>query len=624
MTVPQSNASYWQRWLNFWFAPTDPSTMAFIRIVAGLLVVYIHLCYTYDLHSFFGKSAWYDLETANRERREAPTRPPALDWEWNDRIKSAAVPEEPHRRNAVMDWLRALPQDKAELRKKLRLLDARGAMSENRGNGYSEETIRTAAAYLFTLGPDPAVRKGRLDALVTKSLRDDKEQFPEALDLGLEQERKLLARDLEELASTLPGTMTTSVDERRYITNYLLELAPVLRDNLVKFVRDLPADDAKRLEAIDYLGYWNYDRRKAYTIGHPTFSFWFHVTDPTEMALAHAAVLVVLLMFTFGLFTRVTAILTWFAAASYLHRNQQVLFGQDTMMNILLIYLMIANCGATFSLDRLINRYRAARASLGRSGTIDGATQRYLAVAPPSPSCGFAQRLLQIHFCFIYAASGLSKLKGDGWWNHTAYWDTLVNPEFTMIHYGWYQDMVRTLAASRPVYSVMAAVGVYFTLFTEITLPFVIWTRLRPYWIMLGCGLHLGIGVFMGLLVFSLLMMTMLVSFLPGSMILAQFTGSRPTRRSTFRFNSRSPQQSRAAALIVAADLAGAVDCVDVAAIEPGTIQPVKWSMPGQPDATGPDASNAAFGTVGVLKWIRPLTYVPGLGAKLTGLIAGT
>ena len=77
MTVPQSNASYWQRWLNFWFAPTDPSTMAFIRIVAGLLVVYIHLCYTYDLHSFFGKSAWYDLETANRERWESPARSPS-------------------------------------------------------------------------------------------------------------------------------------------------------------------------------------------------------------------------------------------------------------------------------------------------------------------------------------------------------------------------------------------------------------------------------------------------------------------------------------------------------------------------------------------------------------------
>ena len=77
-------------------------------------------------------------------------------------------------------------------------------------------------------------------------------------------------------------------------------------------------------------------------------------------------------MFTLGLFTRVTSVLTWLAAASFLHRDPQVLFGQDTMMNILLVYLMIANGGAALSLDRVIARYRAARASIARSGGIDG------------------------------------------------------------------------------------------------------------------------------------------------------------------------------------------------------------------------------------------------------------
>ena len=622
MTAPSTSATYWRRWVNFWFAAADPSTMAFIRIVTGVLVVYIHVCYSYDLHSFFGRDAWVDLKTADRERREAPGRSPSLDWEWNDRSPSAQVPEEPHRRKAVMDWIRVLPPDKTELRKKLRLLDHRGVLAGTEGNGYSDATIRAGAAYVFTLGADPTVRKGTLAALVNKALRDNKEQFPEALDPALEPEREALARDLEELASTLPGTMKTSIDERRYITNYLFELDPGIRDNLLRFLRDLPGDDAKRAEQIEFLGYWNFEKRKATRLGLHTFSIWFHISDPTEMALAHSLVLVVMVMFTLGLFTRVTAVLTWLAAASYLHRNQQVLFGQDTMQNILLIYLMVSNCGATYSLDRLIARYRAARASLGRSGTIDAATQNYLLVVPPSPSCGFAQRLLQVHFCFIYAASGLSKLKGAGWWSHTAYWDTLANPEFTMIHYGWYQDMLRFFAASRPVYAVMAAGGVYFTLFTEISLPFVIWTRLRPYWIMLGCALHVGIGIFMGLLVFSLFMMTMLLTYLPGSVIRAQFSSPRPAQRIVFRFNSRSRQQTRAAALVAAADLNGAVDCVDVSATDATAIQPVKWSAPGQPDATGDAAATAAFRTLGVLRWIRPLTFVPGLGGKLKGLVS--
>jgi hypothetical protein len=37
----------------------------------------------------------------------------------------------------------------------------------------------------------------------------------------------------------------------------------------------------------------------------------------------------------------------------------------------------------------------------------------------------------------------------------------------------------------------------------------------------MGFMLHAGVGVFMGLLIFSLLMMTMLVSFIPGTAIRA-------------------------------------------------------------------------------------------------------
>ena len=48
-----------------------------------------------------------------------------------------------------------------------------------------------------------------------------------------------------------------------------------------------------------------------------------------------------------------TSILTWIAAVWYIHRSQQILFGMDTMMNILIFYLMIGNCGATLSVDRL-------------------------------------------------------------------------------------------------------------------------------------------------------------------------------------------------------------------------------------------------------------------------------
>ena len=35
MNEQSTIATYWRRWVNFWFAAADPSTMAFIRIVTG-------------------------------------------------------------------------------------------------------------------------------------------------------------------------------------------------------------------------------------------------------------------------------------------------------------------------------------------------------------------------------------------------------------------------------------------------------------------------------------------------------------------------------------------------------------------------------------------------------------
>ena len=55
-------------------------------------------------------------------------------------------------------------------------------------------------------------------------------------------------------------------------------------------------------------------------------------------------------------------------------------------------------------------------------------------------SAGLALRLIQVHFCFIYVAAGLSKLKGAAWWNGQAFWDVMVNPEFTLMHYHWYEE----------------------------------------------------------------------------------------------------------------------------------------------------------------------------------------
>jgi hypothetical protein len=615
----------WRRWLNFWFAPTDPTTWGFIRVVTGCLAVYVHLAYSFDLQNFFGPNGWYGLDYINRERRELPHMVPPLTWDPGQ--PPAYVPEFPHRKKAVMEYVRRLAATRptrAEMDRSLAYLD-RLQRTQN------DAAVLDGLRYVNELKVEERDRKSQLAVLEDESKREAMAKttvpalfIPEspfvARGLGAE-DRKALAAEVEEFFRTLPqGSREEDQAARGYIYSHLSELYLPQRQAFLNFLKDLPdLDQAERDRRLDYLEYWHQEARFAYRLGNPTFSIWFHVTDPVGMAVVHAVVLVIIFLFTVGFCTRVTSVLTWLAAVSYIHRSQQILFGMDTMMNILLFYLMIGNSGAAMSVDRVINRFRAVRASLRRSGTVDAATQAYLDRPPPSVTAGFALRLLQVHFCFIYMASGLSKLKGPAWWNTNAYWDTLANPEFTMIYYRWYEWLVREMASSHLAYSAAAAFTVGFTFFCEIGLPFLIWTRLRPYIVMLAFLLHAGIAVFMGLWIFSLLMMTMLLCYLPGSAIRDRIFGTAADgRRLWLRFSQQSDRQARAAALARALDFDNKVDVVPVAGNQPS----VRVEADGK-EATGPAAAAVLFDNLG---WLRPVRWVrrlPGLGGTMTRWFTG-
>src|SRR5437870_4514660 len=178
-----------------------------------------------------------------------------------------------------------------------------------------------------------------------------------------------------------------------------------------------PQDDAEA-DAIDgYLRRFQTDPRFLYARGTPTFSVWLHVTDPVWMRVTHGLFMAVTLLFTLGFATRVTAFLTWFAVLNYIHRDWAVIFGVDTMIAILLLYLAIGPSGAALSLDRLLARWwKGRRAGGGLAPPVP---------PPPSVTANVAIRLLQIHLCIIYAAAGFSKLAGPAWWNGTALWNVL-------------------------------------------------------------------------------------------------------------------------------------------------------------------------------------------------------
>src|SRR5262245_16188446 len=70
-----------QGWDRFFFAPADPTTLGLVRICCGLLLLYVHIAYTFDLRAFFGPGAWLDLPTLNKFRAEVPILAPSTGWE---------------------------------------------------------------------------------------------------------------------------------------------------------------------------------------------------------------------------------------------------------------------------------------------------------------------------------------------------------------------------------------------------------------------------------------------------------------------------------------------------------------------------------------------------------------
>lgn len=245
--------------------------------------------------------------------------------------------------------------------------------------------------------------------------------------------------------------------------------------------------------------------------GHYLWSIYFHVEDPFWIGFIHTCILLSMVLFTIGLGTRVTGVLTWLGVITYIHRAPALLFGMDTMTNLIALYLMVSPCGAALSVDRWLSLRRQRRAQ--GPGWIP---------PPPTPlaSATFATRLIQINFCIIYFASGTSKLLGTTWWNGTAPNGVLLNWNFAPFSVGLYSEAMIALAKHRWLWEIAMSVGVVFTLLIELGLPFLVWNQ-RIRW-MVVCGsilLHTAIGLFMNLVTFSLVMICMVLAFLPPEVI---------------------------------------------------------------------------------------------------------
>jgi hypothetical protein len=235
-----------------------------------------------------------------------------------------------------------------------------------------------------------------------------------------------------------------------------------------------------------------------------SYSFWLWV-PARAMWIAHAASMVVLLLFTIGFKSRVTSVLALVVAISYVNRVPAALFGLDQINVMLTLYLAIGPSGQALSLDRWLSTRR-----LGPGAP------------PPAPSAGanLALRLIQVHMCVIYFFAGITKLQGPSWWSGEAMWRAFANLE--------YQSFDMTWLAWHPwLVNLMTHVSVMW----EISFCVLIWKKVwRPLMLIGAVVLHVGIGACLGMWTFGLVMLIGCASFLPGELV-HSLLGALPVRK---------------------------------------------------------------------------------------------
>jgi len=247
------------------------------------------------------------------------------------------------------------------------------------------------------------------------------------------------------------------------------------------------------------------------------WSHFFWIESPAAIWTIHIAGLIVLLMLTLGLMTRVASVLAFLLVVSYANRVPGALFGLDDINGMLAMYLMVGPAGAVWSLDSWLKR-RGAMGGLsalvpsnkdepssesGKGGQAAHATRAE--AASGSVGANIAIRLMQVHLCIIYLFSGLGKLRGDTWWDGTAIWGAIANLE--------YQSIDMTWMAHWPL---LINVLTHVTIVWEVFYCALIWPRaLRPWMLLLAIPLHLGIAVFLGMMTFGLVMLIANVAFVP-------------------------------------------------------------------------------------------------------------
>jgi hypothetical protein len=219
------------------------------------------------------------------------------------------------------------------------------------------------------------------------------------------------------------------------------------------------------------------------------FSFFDNIHSSGELWAFHLLSLFVLVLFTIGLYSRVTSVLALLVVLSYAHRAIFLTSEFEGVLAFIMLYICLGSSGACLSVDS----WRAAKKAAGPT-------------APASYSSTISLRLIQVHLTVVYVMMLLGQLSAPVWWNGQAAWWLALNTQDSLVdltglsgHVFFFNFLTHMIVAY------------------ELAFPLLVWKPLaRPLILGLGVIVWSTVAVLSGLVSFCLLMMIANLAFIPG------------------------------------------------------------------------------------------------------------
>lgn len=219
-------------------------------------------------------------------------------------------------------------------------------------------------------------------------------------------------------------------------------------------------------------------------------SYLWNIDNPTILWAHQILTILVTAMFMIGLGTRIVIPIALFLQLMYLHRLTGALFGLDQIVTYSTMYLALTPCGSCFSVDAILRKRFIDRCESSRFWNW------MLPDDSPSIAANIGTRLLQLHLCVIYLFGGLSKARGETWWDGSAVWYAISNYEYQSLDMTWmsrYPALISALSNA--------------TLFWEVFYCALVWPRVtRPFVIGTAFMVHASIASFLGMITFGSMM----------------------------------------------------------------------------------------------------------------------